>query len=582
MRQESYKILAEHFADKTGLTVEFIDGACPSTDGSTVITLPTEVNDKCVDPLLGAILHETAHVKNTASPYDVFGGKSEFFKDCINCLEDIRVDYLTSLQYPNSYDFIRALTQSVIDRKSEQLTKEPIPVQVLKSLCLKAEGFDPKALYKDPVTQAQFTQCEKYIDQAKACVDTWGVVSVARRLLIDLCAQDPQKNKELQVKAQGVEDSTKKMREIEQQYSQGTAQEQSLGEQLHEKNRQIRKQRQVLDRLQRQSYRPTQGSAERQELEKKCAEKGRVIETMSKDYDKSAEEYRKNEQERNAMRQAYSDARTDTQKREQEIKDETKHVNPGRGLSLSGFGALDAEALKPDFTAKLETKTIDEITAEALLARKDEIIVDEQGNRLNNEALADYETEPDKLFAVKEPRHDLTKVAFVIDVSGSMGGFEDGSRLRLAFDTLDVLMRSVKGAIDQGAPCEVSLYAFGTECKRVFEGLAHYETEKTKLLLNKERYNCGGGTDLLNAVNKVSADLLSEAEHRALILITDADVNHDHCTEIINKTSGDCKQVFIAVHANLSGKTAELFGRNNILDRKSAMDVIGQALYGAL
>lgn len=584
MQQSSYKILAEHFADKTGLYVEFVPGACPSTDGKS-ITLPTEVNETAVDGLLGAVLHETAHVKHTVSPYEVFINTSEFFQACINGLEDIRVDYLTSLKYPNSFDFIRELTQRVIDNKTAQLLAEPFQVQVLKALILKAEGFDPKTLYKSAETLAAFDRCEHYIAEARACADTWATVKVARRLMIDLI-DDEAKKEELNKEAGKAEKAFDQLQKKDQEFRQARSERGTLRTSADEKYKQLNNQYRAKSRLETDLNNTPRVTDRAKELIEKIEGKQRVIETMNKDYQAAANAANAACDAKNKASNEFYQAQDELKAADQAIKQATPLANNqgGKGVSLGGFDALTKADLTPDVsTAALETKTIDEIIADALIQRKDEVVIDDQGNRLNADSLAEYETAPDKLFAVKETRHDLTKIAFVLDVSGSMGSFSSlDTKMSLAFTALDVLLRAVKGAIDMGAPCDVALYAFGSGNKRVLNSLENYDTAKTMTMIKQAQNEIGGGTCLLDAVNTVSADLTAEAEKRTMIIITDAEIEQKDTDGLLNKTSGDCKQIYIAIQADMSDTIRELFGRNNITNAANAMDIIGQALYQAI
>lgn len=586
MRQESYKILSEHFAEKTGLQVIFQENACPSTDGKTII-LPTLINEEYADALLGALLHETSHVKHTIPPEQVFRRLGDFARHCVNALEDIRIDALTCKQYPNALDFIRELSQDAITRLGDKLRADPVPVQVIKGLVLQHSGFNAKEIYPSAETQALLDKCEHYIAEAEACKNTWQIVNIARRLLIDLIGKEDKKQKLMEAasKAQAAQE---KLEQINSDYREKYSQLKEQSEELRDQYKNIRRQQSQQHKYEREAD-IAEGNGKADEAAKakaKASGKQKVIDLMNEKYKKDSEAYNKTDKEHEDLKREFYDTESERDEADQDIADEAealRGIEPGRGLSINGFNAINKEAIKPQQSLfELPTKTIDEIIAEALIKRKEEAEIDEQGSRINEPYLAYYETEAEKLFAIREPKPILTKIAFVLDVSGSMGGFDPENRLGLAFNALDVLLRSVKNCLEQGAPCDVSVYAFGDNCKRVFEGLTNYKSQEAMQQINALRDSCGGGTDLLNAVNTVSADLINEAENRTLILISDAAVGQKDCQEIINNTSGDCKQVFIAIDGYMRDASLELFGDNNITNKENALEILGKALYKAI
>lgn len=587
MKKESYRILAEHFAEKGGLRVTFEDGACPKTDGKEII-LPTEVNERCVNPLLGAILHETAHVKHTADPREVFDELSQVECQAVNALEDIRVDYLTSLKYPNSLDFIHELALTAVDSGKAELNKEPKPQQVLKGLCFIHDGFNPADIYESADVLAKIKDVEHFILEARDAKSTWEIIPIARRLLIELIGQQltpQQKTKLVNMADQGgqIEKSKEQHR---QECNEANAETNRLNQERNKLYKEMRRNQRAEYRHQNEAARAeAEGNKEEKaKAEAKAAGKGNVVKLLQK---KDQELDANGTESYDRAAKAHDAFNKDNEKLEAIAEEFQELVDGagcsfGDGLKINGFDALKGSDLKPDYTAALCPKTIQEIIAEALLRKKEEIVIDENGSRLNQSALADFSTEPEKLFAQKEPRHDLTKIAFVLDVSGSMGGWGESSRLGQAFNALDVLLRAVKQSQEDGAPCQVSIYAFGTEPAKIIDDLEHYEANNVRKAIDEQRYRCGSGTNLLRAVNFVSEQLIQEAEHRAIVLITDASVNPGDCAAIINNTSGDCKQIYIAIDGDLYGEIGALFGDNNILKPEDAMRVIGGALLKAL
>lgn len=107
---KSLPITAKGLSEKFGVTVKFEDGACPCTDGSG-ITLPTleedaQVKDKCA--LLGALVHECSHVRNTDFGLSSRKNLPQGMFSALNAVEDLRIENLACKQYPGAAYMITA------------------------------------------------------------------------------------------------------------------------------------------------------------------------------------------------------------------------------------------------------------------------------------------------------------------------------------------------------------------------------------------------------------------------------------------------------------------------------------------
>lgn len=124
---KSLPITAKALSEKFGITVEFKDGATPSTNGKGII-LPTLVEDSQVEDrnaLLGSLVHECSHIRNTDFsdkftrdlPHGVFSG--------LNAIEDLRIEDLACKQYPGAGFMLTASSKNALAGYDwEKLVKE--------------------------------------------------------------------------------------------------------------------------------------------------------------------------------------------------------------------------------------------------------------------------------------------------------------------------------------------------------------------------------------------------------------------------------------------------------------------------
>jgi len=180
MRNESLEIFAKHFGDKLDLNIQFEDGATPSTNGRDII-LPSNLDEAVLLPMLGALLHETGHIRLTefnSLPTSTY--EQELFR-CTNLLEDIRIDHDTITRYPETKGLYIRLIHWVFNRKRDNMNKEPIPTKILKTLYLNSlglPGYDTKA---DKIIKT--LNLDRFIDLAKLSHSTSQVKVHAKELL---------------------------------------------------------------------------------------------------------------------------------------------------------------------------------------------------------------------------------------------------------------------------------------------------------------------------------------------------------------------------------------------------------------
>jgi len=156
VKKEAFQEIAKHFAESIDVKLVFEDGACPATNGKTII-LPTEMNMDYVDQTLGALLHETAHIRFT--DFNFFKPLDQLHRLVGNALEDIRIDCKSLRKYPNSKCFYTSLIEDVFERSAEQLAKEELPMKKLKAVIIDAFGMDIERLYGKEEKWEEIKKC---------------------------------------------------------------------------------------------------------------------------------------------------------------------------------------------------------------------------------------------------------------------------------------------------------------------------------------------------------------------------------------------------------------------------------------
>jgi hypothetical protein len=255
--------------------------------------------------------------------------------------------------------------------------------------------------------------------------------------------------------------------------------------------------------------------------------------------------------------------------------------------SLLGFNALDKDKLlDKNYVDIPYNQCLDELIKEVLILKQEEYQQEETG-KLNLRRLHEVFTEPDNMFVEKDTRQILTRVTFVVDVSGSMDSFASAEDRRndLCSHALNIVASSFKKAILANAPGEMKIYAFGDKAVETIPSADQFSAVSPSVLL-QWRDKAGGSTNLSRCVNLIVNEVTSDPEYRnILVIITDAEVDSEELQEMTNNIStGDVKVLYIAIGSGLHTPEAqELFGQNNITNKENAVkilqDVMMQGMY---
>jgi len=594
----TYKIIAKHLAKAAAVAVEFKDGATPSTNGK-IITLPSQLTDAAADLTLAALLHEASHVAIT--DFNASNGLSKNAFTCLNVLEDVRIDAAALVKYPNARQLQRLLINDVINRRREQLKSEPLAIKILKGLILTANGCDLTQLYEAEVVK-RVDGLNDYITKALNAKTTKELINPAlelARLLLNDAAN---------AAANGDASSGLNVDAINEAKAEAEAAAPALGaaaaaadaaqasRDAAEADYRSAKRKARLNATKATNARRDAANAaangdaaEAAKAQAKADEYSKRSEAAAAACDAAANVYRQSEA--NKLNNAKRDA-ADVLSRANDKLDElsSNAFNATDGCELAGFKALDASAeAAADVSAIDGRAKLDELIKDVIISKRDAAQADDNGSRLNASKLADYQT-ADDVFLSNERRDYKTRVAVVIDASGSMGNYSNDydryyeSRTTLAVNAAAVVLDALKKAIDDGAPADFNVWAFADKTTELITSADAYNKNFMVSQLKNRRYDLGGSnTNLRDAVNLIAADLKNkaDADDRVIIIITDAEVDERQLTDLRNNAQADDARVlYVGINAEVDrdALTRELFNDHNITNAATAADVLSRAL----
>ena len=287
---------------------------------------------------------------------------------------------------------------------------------------------------------------------------------------------------------------------------------------------------------------------------------------------------------------------------QQEIQDNiASSVGFGEVPNLCGFDALDKKEFEPRDVQEIEYKpALDALIKDALIFKQEEFEQTETG-RINVRHLSSLYTDPDILFQEKEEHQLYTKVTFVLDVSGSMGYVEEPDEFKrnenyhnqhypatIAVYPLNMLIKAIRKANEEGHPIDMAVFAFGTSTKIVIDGIAMCPVAVDNSHWRDWSSQCGGGTALSECVRVVVGQLDQDPSCQNIVfIITDADVSDDELFKMRNHVSvGEAKVVYLAVKGDYGGGGGaafkEIFGTNNLTDVKQCEEVLTSTLLASI
>jgi len=624
MKKEAFQEIAKHFAESIRVQIKFEDGATPSTDGK-IIVLPTEMYEGYLDETLGALLHETSHIRYTDMAY--FSGLDNLTREVTNVLEDIRVDTKSLRIHPNSRCFYMSLVEDVVARHKENLLAEALPIKVLKGLILTSVGANIKEIYGEDAEydkmEELMTKCQPIINQVYVAETTQElaplVVEVIKIIFGKLPEPDPDKQKGAGSPDKQCNGGQGGSGNPSNSSSQGDSESQSNIEQAAE----------VFEDYISKLDEETQAKEEAKKLNedrrnitdevKKCHRSAKTYQTKARNIERrswhgplSPEDEKKKvyyEQKAKERHQDYNDAcNEESNKRdslhksydkmsqiEKAIKETRKEINTimseefarTGNCNLLGFTALDNDKLKDENYVDIPyNQSLDELIKETLILKQQEFIPEDTG-RLNARYLHEVYTDIENLFQEKEDRELKTMVSLVVDVSGSMeSGLRngEGDRISVCLHALNIIGQAFSKAVSQGAPGDLKIFAFGSDVAEVVPTCENWKA------ISRGQYqewmsSVGGCTHMADAVNFVVGEVTKDPEYRnIMIVLTDAEVDRRELSEMTNNIStNDVMVMYIAIGSTLREREAqELFGENNIMSEVDSVRILQNVMFQGL
>lgn len=614
-KQESYKIIARHFADTIKVRLIFEEGATPQTDGNTIV-LPTEMREDLIDETLGAILHETAHIRMT--DFSCISGITEDLMVCLNTLEDIRIDHATYKKYPNARGFQEALIDNVLDSKEkiEMLKKEPFPVRVLKGLILKANFYKPEDVYDEDVCKL-VKDLQRFIDGSKdvSFQEVYKLSKELCKILMDKTVDKAKKDKESGGSSEDYgldiskyisisESSNGKQQQTTQDMSDIKDQAKQFNtcvDQYNDLKRRTKLNTTRLNKLTKEHNKKInenkfKSSQEKKESQGKIDKKAKEVNQLNNDFKKITKQTKDLNNKVEELKKNIKENKQDIQELDKQKSDMAQKMfaqQPDDKVELLGFDALKGEDFTP-ISSPIDnldiSKSLDELIREVLVLKYEKAKTDEDGHKLNSSRLADLYTDYDNLFMEDKHEEKKTHVSFIVDASGSMdGGYcsydannEIHSSRDLALGALKTLCSSLKRAILSGAPADFSIHAFGCNVVPLVENYDDYKENEIESKYDKSRGKTGYGTNLSRAVTLVNEFMADkEGDDRIAIILTDACVDDRQIENLSKEAMTDqAKFMFIGLNVEQTYNQSawDLFGDYNITEPTEALPILERSL----
>ena len=644
MKKEAFQEIARHFAESIKVNLVFEDGATPATNGDTII-LPTEMSEDYLDETLGALLHETNHIRYT--DFKAFSSWDELSRVVGNCLEDIRIDNKSLSIYPNSRCFYMSLVEDVIARCKDKLDKEALPIKCLKGLVLNSVGVDLKRVYgadeNFKTIDEKVTNLQGTINDCIKCDKTDElppyIVKVIKEIFGDLPPPKPPEQKQ---QSQGDPDNKQCNGGQSQQSQSGDSDSDSsssspsqsssngkggtgngnssgqgtgvpsmndAGEIFEDYTELLEKDTELQEKLEEVQQERTQASQKRmttqrsaktyntkaRNLERKQYRNGPLTTEEKEKLDhykaKSAEKWQENSEAGKEVNDSYVEQRQLEQERNQfdtaldKLKAQMNKIVTTEFARTGNCDLLGFSALDDD---KLKDKDYQKIDYNPTLDEliKEVLILKQEEYEIEETGKLNpryfHEIYTDTENLFQEKEEHEIKT--MVSVVMDVSGSMGGDRPKLILHAVNTLASSFSKAIAQGAPGDMRIFAFGTD---VIDAIQTVDKFKPITIPDYMKWmEAGGGsTNLSLAVNKVVTEVENEPDNRNIIIImTDAEVDSRELNTMVNNIStGDAKVMYIAIDSSLRCKEAqELFGDSNITTLENANQIIQDVMFAGL
>lgn len=543
--------LARHIGKKNGIKVEFKAGGA-STNGKTIY-LPESVTRDENEPVLAALLHEATHIRETNMDVweQIAKHGTTMQRDCVNCLEDIRIDLKVFDRFGGAVDLYRkskGYTRTMLS--AEDLKKIPPAFKFLCNVTVRAEGM-PDLIMKDDeavnkIEKKTRVEVDGIIGETKKAKGITTVKAIGYKLADLVCRefyanQKPDKKKtedvrqERDAKDNELEKGEEKENDLRIQRREKEKQQEGKKFEKYDLNDEIREDSDKAETKGKDGEDVFSPEA-KEKIEEDLKEKKEKVAALQKQIDETQEDLEDLDDE---ITDAMEENNKLTEERDS-LNNELKHANGnadyesdadakvrsgaevGKGTAAAlldnGFKALNdvlapATAAPIELASEIEQGLIDLLSNSTIISKKSD------SGRLNSKKLHKF-YKVDELFqhSADDDRQN-TELVVVIDHSWSMKGTKI-ERANAVFNTLSnaVYKGVAEGLIDE------SMFRWGA--------ISFNHTAAWMKELNDDNRKCesqlyaNNGTDINPVINLLKTKPLEGNAKRIVMILTDGEISY--------------------------------------------------------
>ena len=602
--EERITLTAKMFANVNNKTtnqniqVVFEKDATPHTDGE-IITLPSNMNEEILWELLGALLHESFHIRFT----DMKSINPSFYSDqnlfyCLNVLEDIRINWMAHKLFPKSRLFFHALYYYLAKKHKDSFHNEPIINQIINTLLLSNDDFPTYSREAEKLIKIH--DLERFKTIARNAEHVKKLEEPAKELheLLNKISKKIISNLNSDDLAKLLKSTKDNLNEKTKKYSDKNQLNQTKKEELNQLYNDLRKIHKKLHRI--KATNNTRSNNLNYEVKRLIQEqtqnnsssdiikhKSKLSNNARNRSDAASDKMTKNETElqniANKMQKINKllyESKKELTHAQSDIENLLKNgiespavVFGYSPISITGLNSLDTNDLCYEHAYELP-KSLNDIIREIFLQKKEDKEINNEGNRLNRNNLYKIITDNQNLFNIPIQHFEKTKIAFLLDMSGSM----NGNRARLVNTAFAYLYNSLtKVLIDEGLnDTKIGVFGFNTETRT----LKNFEENKNGEAVLKKYFPSGGTRierALVHVINKMTEE--GDNQKQIIILLTDADVPEQELMNLRNTINfEDTKIIFIGIEIQNRYNIARELFMDNITGSKNVIQILTNAL----
>lgn len=568
-------IFAKTYSRNLNVDIRVTDCDAPQVRGQQIL-LPKHYANLPQEKLviiLSALMHEVGHIRYTEQSCGAYEVKEVF--ECLNLLEDIRIDTIAQREYAGYSDMTRTTINALLQEYGDIMHNETLPTRILKNMYTKAIS---DIYYDDEAKEAIEREYYIYIQKAINANRTRDLIMVARELKEKLFGSS-------QNQGQGNNAKTEKLQELlEKTLSKAKDKTDKAIQEYEENNKDLEKNlnkiksaKANITRNKRNKEQAILDNKDTTKYKEKIEEYQEALKEAEKENKECLSKYTQSQEK---LRQK-SKEQDNIEKRIFNIKTNGNN-SIDMGMGLSGFQGVGD--MVENFCITEISKNLDDVLINFFNDQKDNFSNVEEGYRLDTNKLSGLLTYDDNIFTETIKESKATLVTFLVDCSGSMSnGLAYNSKETKSQAVLQALFAVTKSLDriirDYDLNIKFNISSFNTEVQELKK---FNETFNQDRIQNSFRVN--GDTRLFKSINKVSETMRQEdAESRIIIVLTDGGVSMDELRQLANNKPEDIKIGYIGIGFNLRYMSGSIFtNENNIIDSKDTINIISNVLLNKL